>query len=150
MKKASFERGTASNFFCRIMHHGRNSKYVYGEADVWADYLSERLWMDSEKCMADFLGLSVKNEQERKTSRKSNAIKTDLHRKRPKSKSTKIGRTMGGSSSFNYLKHDRCTLQNSCHFLLVEGTAISRLAFVSQYWPLLSPSRCGRRCDHRC
>ena len=51
------------------MHRGqKESNYAYGEADFWAGYLSERLWVGFEECVADFLSLSAKNEHERNKS----------------------------------------------------------------------------------
>ena len=58
--------GQLQIIFRRIMHRGQKSNFAYGEADFWAGYLTERLWIGSVERMADFLNLSVKNERGRK------------------------------------------------------------------------------------
>ena len=65
-KVGLFSRDSIRLFFVGLCTVGKNSNYACGEADVWAGYLSERLWIGSEKCEAGFLSLSVKNEHERK------------------------------------------------------------------------------------
>ena len=81
------------------MFRGQNSNCAYGEADFWAGYLSERRWIGSEKCMANFLSFSVKNEHERKKKSKSNGIKSDPHWKRPDSGSEKINPKLSNSAA---------------------------------------------------
>ena len=82
---------------------GKNSNYAYGEAAFWAGYLSQRLWIGSEKFMANFLCLSVENEHARKKKSKSNGIKSDPHRKRPEANSYATGFAVRWKSIFQYV-----------------------------------------------
>ena len=76
-----------------IMHRRRKLELRLWKSGFWAGYLSKRLWISSEKCMADFLSLSVKNMNAKRKS-KSNGIKSDPHRKPPNTKNRQKKRAL--------------------------------------------------------